>query len=54
MLVMQRDVLDTERAAADRVSLVLVLLVSGSEGQLVDEVESNGALSDTHFLGLEI
>ena len=54
MLFVQGDVLNPEAAAADRVSLVLVLLVSGSQGELVDEVEGHCALSDSHLLGPEV
>ena len=46
----QRDVLDAEAAAADGVGLVLVLLVAGSQRELVDEVEGHGALPHAHLL----
>ena len=51
---MQRDVLDPERAAADRVGLVLVLLVARPQRQLVDEVEGHRPLPDAHLLRLEL
>ena len=50
MFLVESDVFNSEGAAADRVGLILVLLVTGSEGQLVDEVESHGSLSDSHLL----
>ena len=51
---MQRDVLDPERAAADGVGLVLVLLVARPQRQLVDEVEGHRPLTDAHLLRLEL
>ena len=54
MLLVQGDVFNTKRATTDGVSLVLVLLVSGSQGQLVNEVQSNRSLADSHLFRLEI
>ena len=54
MFLVESDVFNTEGAASDRVGLILVLLVTGSEGQLVDEVQSHGSLSDSHLLRFEI
>ena len=54
LLVVQRDVLDPERAAADGVCLVLVLLVARPQRQLVDEVERHRPLPDAHLLRLEL
>ena len=46
--------LHAEGAAADCVSLVLVLLVASPQRELVDEVEGDCALADAHLLGLEV
>ncbi len=54
MLFVESDVFNSERTATDRIGLIFVLLVTGSEGQLVDEVESHGSLSDSHLLRFEI
>jgi hypothetical protein len=54
MLLVKLDVLNAEGAATDGVRLVLVLLVTGSEGKLIDEVESDGALANSHFLRFKI
>jgi hypothetical protein len=54
MLLVKLDVLNAEGAATDGVRLVLVLLVTGSEGKLIDEVESDGALADSHLLRFKI
>jgi len=54
VLLVKSDVFDTERAATDCVSLILILLVTGSECQLVDKVESHRSLPDSHLLGFEI
>ncbi|GMR33926.1 hypothetical protein PMAYCL1PPCAC_04121, partial [Pristionchus mayeri] len=54
-LMMQFDVLTAEGAAADSVRcFVHVLLLTGSECQLVDEVKGDGSLSDSHLSTLEV
>jgi len=46
--------LDSERAAANSVSLVVILLVTRSQSQLVDKVESHSPLPNHHLLTLEV
>ena len=47
------NVLETQRAAADGVRLVVILLVTRSKRELVDEIHGCGPLTDLHDLGLE-
>jgi len=54
VFLVQGDVLDTERAATDGVRLILILLVTGSQRELVDEIEGDCALADSHLLRLEV
>ena len=46
----ERDVLELQRAAADCVCLVFTLLVAGSEGELIDEVDGGCSLACCHLL----
>ena len=39
----------SERTTTDRVCLVFVFLVTGSQRQLVDEVKSHGSLANLNF-----
>lgn len=50
----QRDVLEPERAAPDRVGLVLPLLVTGTEGEPIDQVDGRRALTRRHLFRLEV
>jgi hypothetical protein len=50
----KRNVFNSERAASDGVRLIIVLLVSGSQGQLVDEVQRNSSLTNTHLFRFEV
>lgn len=43
-----------ERAAADRVGLVFSLLVTGTEGEAVDEVDGRRALTDRHLFAAQV
>jgi hypothetical protein len=51
---LERDVLVSQRTTADRVRLVLALLVARTERELVDEVQRGRTLSVRHDLGLEV
>lgn len=50
----KRDVLEAERAAADRVGLVGALLVAVTEREAVDEVDGRRALPHHRLLVLEV
>ena len=54
MLFVKFDVFNTEGTAANGIRLILVLLVTSSQRQLVYEVQGDGPLSDTHFLRFEV
>mmetsp|Transcript_30429 Transcript_30429/g.81848 ORF Transcript_30429/g.81848 Transcript_30429/m.81848 type:complete len:212 (-) Transcript_30429:1332-1967(-) len=54
VVLVQCDVLDTQRAAAHRVRLLVrVLFVAHTQGELVDEVDGDGALLHLEGGGLE-
>lgn len=50
----ERDVLEAERAAANRVRLVLALLVSVPKREAVDEVDRSRPLTDRHLLVAQV
>ncbi len=54
MVFMKLDVFYAEWTATDCVRLILVFLVSGSQRQLVDEVQGDGPLSNTHFFRFKV
>jgi hypothetical protein len=51
---LERDVLVSQGTTADRVRLVLALLVTRTKRKLVDEVQRSRTLSVRHDLGLEV
>lgn len=51
---MQLDMLHSQRATAHSVRLILVLLVTGSESQFVDEIQCDRTLSNAHLLALPV
>ena len=54
IFVVKIYVLHTKGAAANSVSLIFVLLIASSQGQLVNEVQGDCSLSGLHFFGLEV
>ena len=53
-VVLERDVLATQRTTADGVRLVLALLVTRTKGKFVDEVHGRRALALGHDFRLEV
>lgn len=54
MFFVQGDVFNSQGATAHCVGLIFVLLVSSSQSELVDEIQSNCSLANPHFLRLEV